>query len=1144
MSRRQHFIDVNFTEPIETPQLNVAHLNLHPTKEYFILNEESETRDHHLPLFVSFEGLTTVANAVKVETTNETKVQKLYREVVMRDTETIMSETVTFRGRVKVDNIRIDFDTDKFVKRSRIRSPPAENEIPEMFSVHTTKNFTGNLFIEGDLIIHGDRASEIVIDDFNQRRALKSYMDAITLVDRNQFVSGTFIFEQDLTVENLTVAAFIDNAGKEASGYDTKFDVTSILGEIFQLKENRIEHLIIDGNLTLTGPPASENETHSELTVQYLNGVKVGEYLPLVVLQLSDKEQMGEIFGKKTFSDGLKADYVSVSSFNRYIYVDQWMSNSLRSQQSNQELQQVIDGGTWYIGTLIAENLHLKNAINGVLFPSDERPHNASDVIIVDDDPKRTILINSALLFTGGVHIGPNATLSSLESMKPCDVDDLFGSNTFLYHRRYDYVNISGHVNVKRSPKSEVSSPSLSEFFENSVCVDTNQTISAKANIHSDEIIQIGRIMSRPSAGTQINGIDLEALYSDAVTKSMTQNIDELIPVVFNSEKEFSNPYVELNGPQTICEKNIEAQSINDVDIKTLSNSLLRRQMDKIEIPKGQELIFEQPVTIINMTMAPTNTINDVPVNDIYFVYSNRTPPPISFAHEYPNQPHAELIVEDGLELNLVNDMSLKFFLENRVRLHSDTGSLFDNQLISGHLTFDELCINGSEAKIDAINDVSIDDVVVDNSDVEQKITGLKEIIGTSAALYVQQPFHATKINGIDVLGVYSKTVFLSQNQTIDQLILRSPYRLQAEKVIVANKFNGIEVPVDSATDYLPSARAIEVDNILKSTARLSSPRRLNYIDISHDFKIRFDEKTLFDANNVTDLRTTRMSIDSFSTEEFRGNNSIVSICPMQYHVQLKQSKTLHIRRSKVASRLLTVAADDLKIHIRTEFALESTHFRQCNLSTLNPNEVESDVKTVVFVNYQMQLRFPSDVIESAHVFTVDESKRVYLVLHFYNSRIAIWRHSRNSTVDELWQEVQSISLDSSFDAIFNAKTFHWRNDDFLAVAKSDDRSSFLRFYRFDRSSETFQFVERINDGFDILNSIEIIGRSHDEMHLILSKKGENWIRLMKAIDAPNLHHSNENAIPFEFTQQIPFESGIKTISTFSEFGEFVFYFR
>lgn len=1114
-----------------------------------MLSEKNESPNQLLPLHLFFAGETTVTGHLTSAEPMSTTLQILSQDAVRRGTRITLSSPITFSGHLLVDEIVMLFDTDQFVHR--YRSAP-------LFDSSVRKEFTGIVYIADDLTVSSVESADIIIDNFNDHQSLRNTFDTMILIDQTQSVGGTLIFDGHLFVNNFTVSAFIDNANNnETTPYDSIFDVNNLLGEIFNLRENRIEYLQLNGNVQFV--------QSDRLSIGTFNGLPLTDYLALVVSQQRSNETI-QIFGTKTFASDVTMQIVSVSSFNRQINVDDWMGNSLRLQ-SNPRASQVIDGNGWIIDELITENFEVRGTINGVRMPIQNHPAEFSDVIFIDETEQRQpINIWSSLLFMQGIQFGFPSDVSSTR-IANCDITKLFGGDSIeLTQTNWNSVIVANAATIPY-PSASQPTKSISEFFRDAVLSGKDQLIGGSGQnitIKTNRKIIFNRIGTIPTVKSQqplINGVNLIDLYADAVTKTIVSVDGVTQPISIEGKKEFLHEYVLLNGHQTICAANINANNVGGVDIVTLNETLIRQTNDDLVMDDGHKLVFLKSITVERLDIDEQSTINGVTIDDIFFIYdkTNRTPQ-IAFAQCDEYNPSSVCVnVLNDLNLNTVNELSLKYFLENRVRKYIENGAATadtdDMQLISGYLTFDNLIVSGSQTKIDVINDILCDDVVIPAPDDngEQQINGFKEIVGD---LYVYQPFHTWKINGIDVMGSYAKTVFLDQDQTLEQLSIREPYHLDATALTIRNKINGIALPKE--VDY--SVVAARSDSTDDDDDVVGAPpaKRLNYIDVSNDFNIAFNETDLFNVNNANDVHHTWLTIDSFYSEIVHNknvHNESESVCPVQYHIQLEErtgKQWLVVRRAAIRRRLLTLTLNaKYVVHIHTEFPPAINYYSKCNFQLFQSGE--QPLTSRIFINYKQRLRYPNEYIENAHIFKVPKMKRVYLIVHLFNSSVAILRSSMvNDT--QPWHQVQTISLvtNSRVSKIFNVQLFEWQRRRVLIIAQSspsiNDKSKtgteHLKLYCFNESSEQFELSSKIDGDFNVISSILIeqrptkptanASKQASELHLILAKKGGRAAQIWKADDRSTVN------INFQFVRDLKFDGGIESLSIFSEHGNVI----
>lgn len=1049
----------------------------------------------------------------------DTMLQMISREAVRSSSSSpvIISSSITVNGHLSVDNVTMKFDQIKYMLRTRLTNPSNTENRTNLFDPRTSKEFANLLVIDNNLIVSSDTEPDIAIVNFNEHTNLRQYFDSMTLTDREQSVSGTIIFSGDLNVDNITVAGFVDN--------NNRSDVNTLLAEIFNFRQNRIERLYVDGDANFP--------TQKNLTIDRLNTIDLSKYLGSVIMQSPTKD-IFEIVGRKTFSANLNIIEASVSSFNREIFVDHWITDSLRSQASTQGLQQTIEGSKWQISTLMADNLIIKGNVNGVTFPINDELADSSDVVILTNS-NATINIRSAILFTDGIRVGSNAELSTNQPIQSCDVRKVFGDKTLLSHRKWNSVVVNGNATVVNvTPSTETKS--MSEFFSNAILLNSDQTMNTAIVIQTNKYAKIVELIGDSNnPRSNINNIKIETISADVLTKSIASAVTQSITIA--GKKTFTNEYIQFNGAETALDADLRTPGINGVDVKMLSENLIRRQTPSIRIKKTSKLVFYQPIKINKLFILSNLTINGTPINDIVSIenltQTNRSVELISFI-KTTDDDSLNIIVNGQFQVNLINGISLNFLLENRVRKFSESSS--DNQLILGHLTFDNLVINGPSTKIDKINDILCEDVVICISDNEQQITGLKEIIGETSQLHIQQPFHAWKINGIEILSGYSKTIFLSENRIIDQLVVNAPYQIKVNELRITSRINGLALPKYEEQQYLYLSH--ENETIISAEVPSLRQKRLNYIAESNDFHIEFDQMHIINPENRNQTQSIIFSVDSFATTNYRdGNSTVTSICPVQYHVQSNKINDLLITKSKIGARLIKTSDDDITIHIATRYPDSWNYYNKCNVSTLRGLDVYQSIDSIVYINSEPQLKYPFNVIESIHTIRDMEMNQMYLILHFHIKSILILRKSLPLKNNELWKEIQTIEITDESDSIVNVKLLKWHKQNYLIISSSSETTSELSFYRFNQSNQTFNFINKMQGDFDIIETVEIQSNDVMELHLILGKQMENNLLVLKVIDSNNVQHLNRNTASFQFAQQIHFDAGIESICTFSENG-------
>lgn len=1132
------------------PQLNADKLLNHPTAEYFILGENLAPWYDALSLNVIFIDDVLINGHLTSPDPSITLLHQLSETAILRNTRVSFTKPLKFSDRLIVDEITTTFDASQLVRR---------NNRPQ-FDRSVRKQFAGILTIDKNLVIDGDQMGDVTIEHFNKHANLRETLASIVTIDREQSLVGTLIFNGPLTVNNATVAYFADNPVRnQLSAYDVRFDVNILLAEIMNFRDNRIESIQINGNVYF-GPDA-------QLTIDKLNGIALSNYLHLVVQQKQTDQKL-EIFGRKTFNGDVTMQIIQAHMFNGKIHVSDWIENSLRLQKNSGAVQE-INGTSWTLDYLKAENLEIRGALNGLRLPSRNQSAPDGDIIILDPtNPMQPINIQSTLQFSHGLEVGRSSDLSS-DRVSKCDLLRLFGSDTIaLRQTNWDVVTVARAINVLPAQRRSVaaSSKSLSEFFRDAVLSESNQTIGSSdgnITIKSNGRITFNRIAGLPRERSQqplINGINLIELYEDAVTNTMIASNAQSQPLRIGGRKTFLNEDVQFNGDRTVFAANLNAVNVAGVDILALNASLIRQADDNLVIENGRKIVFRGQMRIKRLTTDAGATINGVAIDDIYYVYDEtKRPPFIGFA------PDASNVVVKEVEVDLVDGNSLEYFINNRMRKYAGNGGPMteDNepQVTTGQLTFDNLILFGPHTKINTINEIVCDDVVIsapiDNG--EQQIDGIKEIMGN---LFVYQPFHTWHINDIDLTSNYAKTIFLDHNQTLDQLYIQAPNRLKTSALNVRHKINGVALPDRNVFSVVPARSDRDDSDIVGATAL----KQLNYIDVATNFAVAFSETNLFDLNNATDVHHIWFTVDATYTEMFRhAGHRNESICPVQYHIQHdprdhKKQQWLSLRRGSIGTRLITIDLHEkFLLHVQTEFvpATSDSHFgSKCNYKLYRKSN--KPPTTRVFVNYKQQFYYPGEYIESAHAFEVAEKKHVYILLHFYNSSVTIFRGPMGKSKLS-WKLVQKIPLDiharhASLTPLFNVQLIEWQHRRTLVIAQSSPshagrrsrkNGEHLQLYRFNEATGKFDSSSEIDGDFDLINSIVIEHPAskrakvdNSELHLVLAKRGGQTIQFWKAD-----HVKTE--INFRFESDLKFDAGIVSTSSFSEHGEFwqIFHF-
>lgn len=834
--------------------------------------------------------------------------------------------------------------------------------------------------------------------------------------------------------------------------------------------------------------------------------------------------------------------------------------------------QQVISGHGWSFGTIKTNNLRVDGLVNGINI----NPLHG-DIVFVDTDYSKPINITSDIRFThpSGSTLSQSTYISGALN---CDVSELFGSSIKIQRNIWNAVHINRHVDCSLGQNVSMST-GLLHFFSHAVRSSIDQSFYGNVSFYLANPAVSGIILRQANDWNgalplTIDGILLDNILTDAVI----DDIDPTKPLVIHGQKQFLSDNLKIDGSLNV-KKHFQADIINQVNLLQLNASIIRKDQDLIHIPTGQQISFLHPPTFGNMAIDAHLSINGVPIVDIFFASSNATHPVPQITISKPNSqlPRANenddnpFHVENLLNLNLVNDVSLDHFLENRIRKYPafNAQGQPEAQFINGSLTFENLVIAGHRSTLHSINDCEMNEIVHTHSDETQYILGHKHVAGPSnpsngnerGFIVVNSPSVLLNVNGQDFLQEYSKSIFLNENITLNALDVPNPFYVDtANGLFIQNTINGMNLNdgeiVGSAqyTKYDVSQWRMLNQNLEHKMSK--AVKKLRYIDRSDVFQvIRNNSQLLNAAENANQLYSTWMTIDSLYTGQ-NGNkpgSAGYFVCPVQYHIRSLNwpSRKIIVHREEPFSRILTVSLHpNFVIHVHTEFPSTQHYFVNCNFTKPAANRPLS----IIYINQKQVLTFDEDLIESVNVFYMPDDL-VYVLVHIHRKHIAVLRGSFSRPYDQ-WQIMQKIPCpNNDMDAatITNEHLFSWQGILLLVVSSSAPISDSLNqnqpqsphstlVYRFHIHHEKFYQVHEVSGDYNTINGLEVradnqTAASESHFILILGKQQTKFLTTWTISIKKDAHNSSIDYLHFELQEKLNFNVAIRTISTFAEFG-------
>lgn len=1097
-------------------------MNGYAGNDYFILNQQ------FLASKSAQSRLSVVMNNVNVRgslNTNQnvtTALQTLSSEAIRHldgSVVTIHSSAI-FRDRLIVDHLETRIDTNDFVQRNLSSDATiVNNDSNGLFDKRCRKHFDNKLLVDKNVVLMsaGAGAGDVTIQKFNQFDDLIKSLDSIVSFDRHHQVQDTVVFNGKLGAGQMAVNNFVDIPHRNA-------DLNGFLSDVLQLRGNRVRSISINGDATFLA-----NLTDFDgLNVKMLNDFNVSKHFSGVILKNVDvNAEPVEIHGAKTFKSNLNAQSIKGNMINEMINVNKWQTNTLFNQQTPENLLQFVESERLTFGHITAAHLHA-STINGVQMRTDQNSTDPSLLIVNGGQPdNEAIRIKSDIAFSNIVRAGVNAYYTTADT-KPCDAMALFSDSLQLPQRNWQLLSTSGVCNVFDKARAK-HRDSLSHYFEMVVLNNTNQTIDSDVSLkcHANERISFAKINTDKLSGDEtpekkevlINGINVMKIWNDAIEEKSLLLGDQTHPLVVNGSKQFLSNVVNSAGPLTVITENIPVNTINGINIPEMSRTMIRRT-NEIQLRAGTKIVFLELLSSMGLTISHGKTIGDVSVDNICFVDdpNNVNRPGLSVIFDRTsNIKSSRLHANDGINVNYIEKTSLKSFMDSRAILANATSNLHVRpQSIDGTLTFEHLVLSGSGTNVEKINDVLCKNVILKQSEDKQQITSFKEINGN---LILNKPCHAWRINDIEIVPTYTKSIFTDQNLAIDGLTVQNPQKVHAKhQVEVVTAINGIRI--DDAFDKQVGSSQI-LSNVSHSNGQRDKYPTIHYIDATDEIEVVVDVATAINISDIANVRRTWLTIDrevTFADESVR--------CPMQYLIEYSDTpqKQLIVRRGVSNQRLLSIAFQrDLIVEVHTHYPFVSKH--SCSSTDFVPS--------TVYLNHKQILSLPNRIVESLHVFNVHNM--FYILLQFYGEGIAIFEQNSDSE----WQQTEMMPLISHKQhtvrlaqskqsiILIDAERQHSSTNDVSSESK-------VTLYRFDLVRKQFKPFEEFAGDYDIVTNIEIGYDRHcamrdSDVYLLLGKKGSKFLQFWQIGDGVT---SGEKQI-------IHFNQTIESISTFQEHGKF-----
>lgn len=854
-----------------------------------------------------------------------------------------------------------------------------------------------------------------------------------------------------------------------------------------------------------------------------------------------------------------------------YINVKQWLDYALLK---NSSAVQVITASHWSFGKVITNHLTVDGFVNGINMLAN------GDIIFMHEDITKSIIISSNIHFTSphGIKI---SNFSTITANLRCDLFKLFNEHTHIKRFEWYSIIINGNVYCEQTANNSESTGFL-HFFYNAVLAYEEQYFNTNITFYTNNpnkaIIVINQANDwKYSVPLLINGYDFNYIISDA----FTTNVDPTKPILIYGSKKFINNNIECHGSSTVKEQ-LRTDNINHVNLRTLSTAIIRRNQKICEIPIRIKITFILSVIVKNLIVNKLFTINGVSIDDLYFV--NNGPknsvqmPSITIIQtriEYESVSNNVIHIQEYLMINLLNDRSLDYFLNHRVKkvAHKSTSGNSETQIVNGFLTFEHLMVAGDITTILSINSIDLSNIVLANTKESQHITGYKYISGD---IIVNGPSFVGMINGIDFMQAYKESIRKNENLTIQELLVHNPYFVNTVGgLIVRESINQWSVNAADDISFVPS-NIYDVNkwrslNEHLEIVKFKQRKILRYIDQTDIFHIISNATNTGFSNNQDDLNqlhNTWMTIDTIYngyTLDLTGVDREF-LCPVQYRIKSLKwpSRNLIVDR-ETFDRVLTVHFHSkFIVHVKTEFPSSEYYFSNCNFSQSTDNHPFS----TIYINQKKVLTMKNTVIESIAVFYMPNDQ-IYMLLHIHHKSITVLKGSFHQP-ESKWRIIQRIPIlnkevegVTNENTVTNAHLFLWQKTLLLVVSNSGPIQEFLEpngksagtsssritlIYTFHSSREKFIVIHEIIGEYNIINGLETqtdegvnenMQPENSFFILILSKQNSKLISTWEI----SIDHSDSfaNHIHFDLYKRLNMNVGIRSVSVFGEHGKHIF---
>ncbi|CAD7094045.1 unnamed protein product [Hermetia illucens] len=440
------------------------------------------------------------------------------------------------------------------------------------------------------------------------------------------------------------------------------------------------------------------------LTVERLNNIIWNQYKTL--LTLNDNQTYPTIGGTKIFHQSLLVhlalDAVSLNDLN----VNRFFRQSLRKSGGQTIL------APWTLGTVNITHLSTRSVINGVR-------------------ANHLVRINSAVYLIGNLQV----TSANLQGSAFGDVP----TNSIVKNALNRFRSITNPSWSEIRIRQDVSWPDTvtsgyDTVRDNAVRYNSRQGIIGTVHFKTTPLLKI--VSHGP--GVSLGGVNLSKIADDCLVSNTST------PLVISSRKYFEKL---LGLSESInLRKSLDVAIMNSVNVLKFNQTIYRSGNSVIQVLAGSKKIVTRPI-IGNLVVQ--GSINSVKSEQLVFAQSTETLklPSVSFKEVSTNL----------LTITRVHNIDLTAFLHGRVRRNGES------QKIHGSFTFEKLITK--TAIVLTINGLSLDRVVLKNSETHQIIYGSKSIASNSLQIF--GPCSILNANGAELIQKYHNSILTNRNHKV-----------------------------------------------------------------------------------------------------------------------------------------------------------------------------------------------------------------------------------------------------------------------------------------------------------------------------------------------------------------------------------------